>query len=204
MLTDSPSVERLVEAFRRLPGVGKRSAERLALHVLSAPAEEAETLSEAIREARDRVKTCSICSDLTETDPCEICRDEGRDHSVICVVERPSGTMAIEKGGSYRGTYHVLHGALNPLEGIGPSELTLAGLVRRIEAGGVQEVIVATNATAEGEATALYLSRLLTRHGVTVSRIAHGVPMGSGLEFADDMTLSHALQGRTRLTLPSD
>jgi recombination protein RecR len=204
MLIDAPSVERLVEAFRRLPGVGKRSAERLALHVLSAPEEESEILSDAIREARRRVKTCSVCCDLTETDPCSICSDEGRDHSVICVVERPVGTMAIEKGGTYNGAYHVLHGALSPLEGIGPSELTVDRLMRRVEQGGVKEVIVATNATAEGEATALYLSRQLAKHGVTVSRIAHGVPMGSGLEFADDVTLSHALQGRTRLPVGTE
>lgn len=199
MLIDAPSVERLVEAFRRLPGVGKRSAERLALHLLGAPEEEAIQLSDAVREARRLVKTCSVCCDLTETDPCSVCTDEYRDASVICVVERPVGTMAIEKGGSYRGVYHVLHGALNPLEGVGPSELTVDRLMRRVEKGGVREVIVATNATAEGEATALYLSRLLGKHGVAVTRIAHGVPMGSGLEFSDDVTLSHALQGRTRL-----
>jgi recombination protein RecR len=200
MLFDSPSVEGLVEAFRRLPGVGKRSAERLAMHVLSAPAAEAEQLSDSIREARRRVRTCSVCCDLTETDPCRICSDEDRDQSVVCVVERPAGTMAIEKGGSFNGTYHVLNGALSPLEGIGPSELTIDRLMRRVEQGVIKEVIVATNATAEGEATALYLSRLLARHGVNVTRIAHGVPMGGGLEFADDMTLSHALQGRTRIT----
>jgi len=204
MLFDAPSVERLIEAFRRLPGVGKRSAERLALHVLSAPVQEAELLSDAIREARGRIRTCSVCCDLTEDDPCSVCADDDRDHSVVCVVERPAGTMAIEKGGSYNGTYHVLHGALNPLEGIGPSELTIDRLVRRVEQGDVKEIIVATNATAEGEATALYLSRQLARHGVAVSRIAHGVPMGGGLEFADDMTLSHALQGRTRIPATAD
>jgi recombination protein RecR len=199
MLFDAPSVERLIEAVRRLPGVGKRSAERLALHVLSAPEQEAEMLSDAIREARSRVRTCSVCCDLTETDPCRICSDEDRDRSVVCVVERPAGTMAIEKGGSFNGTYHVLNGALSPLEGIGPSELTIDSLLRRVERGEVKEVIVATNATAEGEATAMYLSRQLAPYGVAVSRIAHGVPMGGGLEFADDMTLSHALQGRTRI-----
>lgn len=200
MLFDSPSVERLIEAFRRLPGVGKRSAERLALHVLSSPMSEADQLSSAIREARARVRTCSVCCDLTESDPCDICSDEERDHSVVCVVERPAGTMAIEKGGSFNGTYHVLHGALSPLEGIGPSELTIDRLMRRVQGGVIKEVIVATNATSEGEATAMYLSRLLAQYGIAVSRIAHGVPMGGGLEFADDMTLSHALQGRTRIS----
>lgn len=199
MLFESPAVERLVEAFRRLPGVGKRSAERYALHLLSAPPEEARALSEAIRDARERITTCSTCCNLTETDPCPICAHPNRDKSTICVVERPSGVMAIEKGASYRGLYHVLNGALNPLEGVGPDGITVGRLMARLKHGGVNEVIVATNATAEGEATAMYLSRQIGELGITVSRIAHGVPMGSGLEFADDVTLSHALQGRTKL-----
>lgn len=199
MLIHAPSVERLIEAFRRLPGVGKRSAERLALHLLSAPAEEAIELSEAVRVARERICRCSVCALLTETDPCPICSDDRRDRNTICVVESPAGAMAIEKGGSYRGMYHVLHGALNPLEGIGPDELHVDRLMKRLEENGASEVIVATNATAEGEATALYLSRQISALGITVSRIAHGVPMGGGLEFADDRTLSHALQGRTPL-----
>ncbi|MCP4645900.1 MAG: recombination protein RecR [bacterium] len=199
MLLDTPAVERLIEAFRQLPGVGKRSAERYALHLLSAPEEDAAFLSEAVQDARARIVTCSICCDLTEPDPCAVCTNERRDHSIICVVERPSAVMAIEKGGGYKGLYHVLNGALNPLEGIGPHELTIDRLVKRLEEGDVKEVIVATNATAEGEATAMYLSRRIGPMGVEVSRIAHGVPMGSGLEYADDVTLSHALQGRKRL-----
>ena len=199
MLLNAPSVERLVEAFRRLPGVGKRSAERLALHLLSAPEEEAAQLSGAIREARDRVGFCSICCNLTESDPCPVCADARRDRGLVCVVEKPSGAMAIEKGGAYRGLYHVLHGVLNPLEGIGPAELRVDRLMQRLEAGDVREVVVATNATAEGEATALYLSRRIGELDIPVSRIAHGVPMGGGLEYADDATLSHALEGRTRL-----
>jgi recombination protein RecR len=199
MLNHSPSVERLIEAFRRLPGIGKRSAERLALHVLCAPPEEAAFISESIREARERVHTCSACCNLTETDPCPICTDTRRDHSTICVVEKPSGAIAIEKAASYHGLYHVLHGALNPIEGIGPGELRVGRLFERLKGGGVAEVIIATNATAEGEATAMYLSRQIGGMGIAVSRIAHGVPMGGGLEFADDVTLSHALQGRTRL-----
>lgn len=199
MLFESPSVERLIEAFRRLPGVGKRTAERYALHVLSAPADEARMISDAVREARERITTCSQCCTLTETDPCSVCASPARDTSTICVVERPSGMMAIERGGAYRGLYHVLNGALNPLEGIGPDELTVERLVRRIEAGGVQEIIVATNATAEGEATALYLAKRLHALGVTVTRIAHGVPMGGGLELSDGLTLTHAMQGRTKL-----
>lgn len=200
MLTDSPSVERLIEAFRRLPGIGKRTAERLALYLLGAPESEAQFLSEAVRMARERITTCSLCCNLTETDPCRTCTDERRDRSVICVVERASGAIAIEKAGSYRGLYHVLNGALNPLEGIGPSELHIDRLMKRLESGDVAEVIVATNATAEGEATAMYLSRQINPLGIHVTRIAHGVPMGGGLEFADDATLSHALQGRTRLS----
>lgn len=189
----------MIEAFRRLPGIGKRSAERLALHLLSAPEEEARQLSDAIREARERVTTCSVCGTLTEGDPCPICADDRRDHTILCVVERPVGLLAIEKAGTFRGVYHVLHGVLNPLEGVGPAELKIDRLMKRLENGTVVEVIVATNATAEGEATALYLSRQITRLGIAVSRIAHGVPMGGGLEFADDATLSRAIEGRTRL-----
>jgi len=199
MLFEAPAVARLVEAFRRLPGVGKRSAERLALHILCAQEDEAFELSHAVREAREQVRTCTTCGNLGLQDPCEICADPRRDHSTICVVERPSGVMAIEKGRSYHGVYHVLHGVLNPLEGIGPSELRLDRLTNRVRAGGVSEIIVATGATAEGEATAMYLSHLLTAENVRVSRIAHGVPMGGGLEFADDATLAHAMQGRTKL-----
>ena len=199
MLLDAPTVERLIEAFRRLPGIGKRSAERLALHLLSAPEEEAALLTEAVRDARKKVCTCSTCRNLTECDPCRICSSERRDATLLCVVERPSGAMAIEKGGVYRGRYHVLHGVLNPLEGIGPDELGMDGLAKRVEDEGFEEVIVATNATAEGEATALYLARRLGDLDVKVTRIAHGVPMGGGLEFSDDATLTHAMRGRTRI-----
>ena len=192
-------MERLIEAFRRLPGVGKRSAERYALHLLAAPAETAEELSDAIHHARARITTCSQCSNLTETDPCVVCTDERRDRSTVCVVEQPSGAMAIEKGGQYRGLYHVLHGVLNPLEGVGPDELGLDRLLARIDSQGVTEVILATNTTAEGEATALYLARQIGRLGVATTRIAHGVPMGGGLEFADDATLGRALEGRTKM-----
>ena len=199
MLLDSPAVERLIEAFRRLPGVGKRSAERYALHLLGAPDEDAAALSDAVREARARIAKCSVCRNLTESDPCGISTDERRDRGVICVVEQPSGAMAIEKGGAYRGLYHVLHGALNPLEGIGPDELEFDRLSRRLEDASVTEVIAATNATAEGEATAMYLLRQLGRDGVKVTRIAHGVPMGGGLEFTDEVTLAHAIEGRKNM-----
>lgn len=198
MLLQSPAVDRLVEAFRRLPGIGKRSAERLALHLLSAPPEDAENLAQAVADARRNIRLCSECCDLTESDPCDVCANPTRDRALVCVVERPSGTMAIEKGGAYRGLYHVLHGAISPLEGVGPDQLTIDALLTRVATGVIKEVIIATNATAEGEVTAAYLSRLLADRRVAASRIAHGVPMGSGLEFADDVTLSHAIQGRTR------
>ncbi len=199
MLLDSPAVERLVDAFRRLPGVGKRSAERMALHLLSAPEDEARMLSEAVLSARARISMCTECRNLTEVNPCSVCSSERRDASLICVVEQPVGAMAIEKGGMFRGRYHVLHGVLNPLDGVGPAELCLDRLYARLEGGQVSEVIVATNATAEGEATALYLARQLGQRNVKVTRIAHGVPMGGGLEFADEATLSHAMEGRTLL-----
>lgn len=195
MLLNSPAVERLIDAFRRLPGVGKRTAERYALHLLSASEADAKALSAAVDEARAAVRKCSVCQNLTEVDPCSVCADERRDRSTLCVVEHPSGAMAIERGGAYNGLYHVLHGALSPLEGIGPDELGLDRLFDRVTSQGVSEVIVATNATAEGEATALYIARQLG-DGVNVTRIAHGVPMGGGLEFTDEATLSHALEGR--------
>jgi len=198
MIFDAPAAARLLDALHRLPGIGRRSAERMALHLLSAPDAEAYELSDALREARARVVRCATCGMLTEQDPCAICSDNRRDHGLICVVEHPSGVIAIEKGGTYRGVYHVLHGALNPLEGIGPDQLTVGKLLERTASDTVNEVILATNATAEGEATAMYLMRQVQARGVAVSRIAHGVPMGGGLEYADDVTLAHALDGRTR------
>jgi recombination protein RecR len=199
MLLNSPAVEQLIEAFRRLPGVGKRSAERMAMHVLSSPAEEAEQFSESIRFARGRITQCGRCRNLAEEDPCRVCTDAKRNQKLVCVVERSTGAIAIEKGGSYDGTYHVLHGVLNPLDGIGPDELGFDGFFERIRRDGITEVIVATNATAEGEATAMYISRQLADSEVRVTRIAHGVPMGGGLEFTDEVTLSHALEGRTQI-----
>lgn len=199
MVFQSPAVERLVEALRKLPGVGKRSAERYVLHMLSAAQGEALELSDAVRQARESITSCSVCSNLTEENPCAICNDQRRDRATICVVEQPVGAMAIENGGAYRGLYHILHGALDPLEGIGPSELRIDRLIERLKSGDVSEVIIATNATTEGEATALYLSRIVGKLDIAVTRIAHGVPMGSGLEFTDNVTLSHALQGRTPL-----
>lgn len=199
MFPSAPAVERLVDAFRRLPGVGKRSAERMAIHLLSTSGSDALELSDAVRDAKARIRPCSVCNQLTESDPCPICADDRRDVHLVCVVEQPMAAVAIERGGSYRGRYHVLHGVLSPLEGIGPSELKLDRLFRRVQDDGVTEVILATNTTAEGEATALYLARQLGALGIKVTRIAHGVPMGGGLEFADEATLAHAMEGRTSL-----
>lgn len=199
MLLNSPALEQLIEAFRRLPGVGKRSAERMAMHMLSSPAEESEQFADAVRNARSNIIQCSTCRNLAEVDPCMVCSNAKRNQELVCVVEQPTGAIAIEKGGTFTGTYHVLHGVLNPLDGIGPKELKLDAFFERIRRDGVQEVIVATNATAEGEATAMYISRQLAGSEVQVSRIAHGVPMGGGLEFADDLTLSHAMEGRTKI-----
>jgi len=199
MLIQSPAMQALIDALLNLPGIGKRSAERLAMHLLSAPEEEAEALIQAIGTARRAITQCAVCCNLTETNPCPVCEDARRDRSVVCVVERPTGAIALEKSGNYRGLYHVLHGALSPLDGIGPSQLRIDALMKRLESGEIWEVIVATNATAEGDATAMYLSGLIDPLGIAVTRIAQGVPTGSGLEFADDITLSHALQGRMRL-----
>jgi recombination protein RecR len=199
MLLNSPILDQLIEAFRRLPGVGKRSAERMAIHILSSTEDEARILAHSVQEARGKITQCTICRNLSETDVCSVCANDERNHQLVCVVEQPTGAMAIEKGGTYIGTYHVLHGVLNPLDGIGPSELSLDRLFTRIQSEGIEEVVVATNATAEGEATAMYISRRLADSPVRVTRIAHGVPMGGGLEFADEVTLSHALQGRTNI-----
>ncbi|HOJ69524.1 MAG TPA: recombination mediator RecR [Candidatus Hydrogenedentes bacterium] len=196
MILGSPYLQRLVDAFRRLPGVGGKTAERYALHLLAAPPGAAEELASALVEARHAVCHCGICRNLSDSDPCRVCADPRRDHGVICVVERPAGAMAIERGGVYRGVYHVLHGAINPLEHVGPEELRVDLLLQRLRPGETREVILATNATTEGETTAHYLSRLISPLGIRVTRIAHGVPIGGGLEYADEATLMRALEGR--------
>ncbi|HOH28734.1 MAG TPA: recombination mediator RecR [Candidatus Hydrogenedentes bacterium] len=197
MFSQLPAVERMINAFRRLPGVGRKSAERYCLHLLTLPEADALEFSEAVRKARESITWCPQCRNLTDTTPCSICSDPRRDKSTLCVVERPAGAMALEKGGSYRGLYHVLHGVLNPLDGIGPEELHIDLLLKRIVSDNFTEVIIATNATAEGEVTAAYLARRIGDLGVRVTRIAHGVPMGGGLEYADDLTLAQALDGRS-------
>jgi recombination protein RecR len=189
---------RLIEELQRLPGVGPKSAQRLAFHILKSPREQADRLADAVREARDRVTHCSVCHHITDTDPCAFCRSETRDRHVICVVEEPQNVSAIEKTREFKGVYHVLMGALSPLQGIGPDELKIKSLLARI-GNGVTEVILATNPNVEGEATAIYLARLLKPLGVRVTRIAMGVPVGSDLEYADEITMHKALEGRRDL-----
>ncbi len=197
----SESVEKLIKTFSRLPGIGEKTAGRLTYHLLKTPAEEANQLAEAILELKKNVIFCSICRNITEQDPCEICRDPRRDRSVVCVVEEPSDVRAIEVSGSFRGLYHVLGGRLSPLDGVSPDDLSLDLLVQRIEKPdpGISEVIVATNPSVEGDTTALYIQRLLTEKNVSVSRIACGLPAGSHLEYMDSFTISQALQGRHSL-----
>lgn len=203
MLFESPTVERLVAELAKLPGIGPKTARRLAFHLLRVPPADALRLADAIRDAKERVGFCSVCCNIAETDPCPICTDPGRDRSVICIVESPVNMVAIERGGYYRGLYHVLHGALSPLSGIGPDDLRFHELERRLREAECRELIVATNPSVEGEATALYVRELVERvngtGSIRVTRIAQGVPMGSDLEYADDRTLALALEGRRAL-----
>jgi recombination protein RecR len=187
---------RLIEQLQRLPGIGAKSAARLAFHVLKTPREEVERLVEAMREVKDRVTYCSVCSNITDADPCYFCTHPGRDQRVICVVEEPENVSAIEKTRDFRGVYHVLMGALSPLHGTGPDDLKIKELLVRVGNGAVDEVILATNPNVEGEATAIYLAKLLKPLGVRVTRIAMGVPVGSDLEYADEVTMHKAMEGR--------
>ena len=189
----------LVEALQRLPGIGARSAQRLAYHLLKTPREEVDALCSAMQFVKEHVSYCSICSNITDVDPCAYCTASDRDGRIICVVEQPENVGAVEKTRGFRGRYHVLMGAIAPLQGIGPDELKIRPLLARIEAGGVEEVILATNPNVEGEATALYLARLLKPLGVRVTRIAMGVPVGSDLDYTDEFTMSKAMEGRREL-----
>lgn len=189
------SLGRLIDELQRLPGIGRKSAQRLAFHILKSPRDEAERLVEAVRDVKARVTYCSICNNVTDVDPCALCTNDERNGRLICVVEEPQNVMAFEKAGDYRGVYHVLMGALSPLQGVGPDDLRIGNLLSRIERG-ADEVILATNPNVEGETTAIYLARLLKPLGVKVTRIAMGVPVGSDLEYADEMTVLKALEGR--------
>jgi len=186
---------RLIEELQRLPGIGPKGAQRLAFHILKTPREQSDRLADAVREVKERVTYCSICNNITDADPCAICRSDARDRHVICVVEEPQNVSGVEKTREFKGLYHVLMGALSPLQGIGPDDLKIKGLLGRIN-GGVNEVILATNTNVEGEATAIYLARLLKPLGVKVTRIAMGVPVGSDLEYADEITMHKAMEGR--------
>ena len=190
------SLTRLVEQLQRLPGIGPKSAQRLAFHVLKAPAPDVEALAEALRDVKARVSHCSVCSNITDIDPCAYCTSDQRDQTTICVVEEPQDVAAVEKTRGFRGVYHVLMGALSPLHGVGPDDLRIKGLLARVAPGEVREIILATNPTVEGEATAIYLARLLKPLGVRVTRIAMGIPVGSDLDYADELTVSRAMDGR--------
>lgn len=193
------ALERLTEEFARLPGIGSKSAQRLAYFVLNMPKEQARAFSEAIIDAHEKIRRCSICCNFSDQETCPVCRSAVRDKTTICVVETPRDAVAIEGTGEYKGTYHVLHGVISPLNGMGPDQLCIKQLLTRMNNGEVQEVIMATNPTVEGEATAMYLSRLLKPLGVKITRLAYGIPVGGDLEYADDVTLARALEGRSEL-----
>ncbi|HEX5369968.1 MAG TPA: recombination mediator RecR [Dehalococcoidia bacterium] len=191
-------IARLIEAFHKLPGVGPKSAQRLAYHILRTSQQEAEGLAAAVLDVKSRIAFCSTCLNITEADPCSICEDARRDRSTICVVEQPLDILAIDRTG-FRGLYHVLHGVLNPMDGIGPDDLHIRELIERLRSGDVKEVIMATNPSLEGEATSMYVQRLIGPAGVRVTRLARGLPSGADLEYTDDVTLSRALEGRQDL-----
>ncbi len=192
-------IARLIQQLAKLPGVGEKTAARLAFHILRAAPEDAAALAAAITDVRQKIRFCSTCCDLTESDPCAICRDARREAGTVCVVAQPQDLMAVERAGGYRGKYHVLHGLLSPLDGVGPDDLRVAELVRRCADGAVQEAILATSPSIEGEATAVYLAKLLRPLGVRTTRIATGVPIGGELEYADQATLARAIDGRREM-----
>jgi len=189
-------VARLIEEFHKLPGIGPKSAQRLTYHLLRAPADDARALAEAILDVKEKTVFCSVCQNIAESDPCAICSNAERDHGAICVVEEPLDILALERAGAYRGLYHVLHGVISPMDGIGPEELKVQELLGRLRSGEVREVIMATNPNLEGEATAMYIARLISPLGVKVTRLARGLPVGADLEYADNVTLARALEGR--------
>ena len=192
-------VARLIEELSRLPGIGGKSAQRLAFYIIHLPTEKAEALAESILSAKKNVRYCSLCCNLTDTDPCQVCANTKRDPQTIMVVEDPRDMAAYERTREFNGLYHVLHGAISPMHGVGPNDLTMSALLKRLQSHDIQEVIIATNPNVEGEATALYMSKILKPTGVKVTRIAHGVPVGGDLEYVDEVTLSRALEGRREL-----
>ncbi|MBN2797331.1 MAG: recombination protein RecR [Clostridia bacterium] len=192
-------VSKLIDEFSKLPGIGRKTAQRLAFHVLSIREDQAFALANAIVEAKRKTRFCSVCFNITDVDPCVYCTNEKRDQSIICVVESSRDVLAIEKTREYKGLYHVLHGAISPMDGIGPDDIKIKELLSRLSNHEIKEVIVATNPTIEGEATAMYISRIISPLGIDVSRIAHGIPIGGDLEYADEVTLSKSLEGRRKL-----
>ncbi|MBT1163193.1 recombination mediator RecR [Bifidobacterium felsineum] len=190
------AIQRLIDAFANLPGIGPKGAQRIAFYLLSAPEEEARELASAIEEVKDKVRFCDICGNVCETSPCPVCADPRRDHSIICVVEEPKDVMSIERTREYHGLYHVLGGAINPMANVGPADLKIPGLLKRLETKDVKEIIMALDPNIEGEATTSYLTQLLRPVGVKITRLASGLPVGSDLEYADEVTLGRALAGR--------
>ena len=192
-------IANLIEQLSKLPGIGRRTAQRLAFFILEMDDLEAEKLSQSILNAKEKIRLCSICCDLTDVDPCNMCQDTRRDKSIICVVEGPKDVIAMEKSREYKGDYHVLHGVISPMDNVGPNDIRVKELLARLSDGQVKEVILATNPTVEGEATALYLSKLIKPLGIKVTRIAHGIPVGGDLEYFDEVTLSKAIENRREL-----
>ncbi len=192
-------IAKLIEEFSKLPGIGKRSAERLAFHILKQPRENVERFSKALTEAKDKITFCPVCQSLTDDVPCSICSNHKRDRSVICVVENPKDILAMEKTKEFNGLYHVLHGVISPIDGIGPDDIKIKELLIRTKDNSVKEIIMATNPSIEGEATAMYISNLFKNFGIKVTRIAHGLPVGGELEYADEITLTRALEGRQEI-----
>ena len=192
---DDP-VQQVINEFKRLPGIGRKSAQRIAFHLIRRPKEEGQRLAEAISELKARLKLCSLCNNITGADPCRICSDTNRNSRLVCIVEEPFNVLSIEKTGQFKGVYHVLHGAISPIDGVGPDDLKIKNLFSRLREGSIEEVIVATNPTIEGEATALYLAKLIRPLDIKVSRIASGIPVGSDLEYADEVTISRAITAR--------
>nr|3VDP_A Chain A, Recombination protein recR [Caldanaerobacter subterraneus subsp. tengcongensis MB4]3VDP_B Chain B, Recombination protein recR [Caldanaerobacter subterraneus subsp. tengcongensis MB4]3VDP_C Chain C, Recombination protein recR [Caldanaerobacter subterraneus subsp. tengcongensis MB4]3VDP_D Chain D, Recombination protein recR [Caldanaerobacter subterraneus subsp. tengcongensis MB4] len=192
----STSVAKLIEELSKLPGIGPKTAQRLAFFIINMPLDEVRSLSQAIIEAKEKLRYCKICFNITDKEVCDICSDENRDHSTICVVSHPMDVVAMEKVKEYKGVYHVLHGVISPIEGVGPEDIRIKELLERVRDGSVKEVILATNPDIEGEATAMYIAKLLKPFGVKVTRIAHGIPVGGDLEYTDVVTLSKALEGR--------
>jgi recombination protein RecR len=199
MADSSQPLYQLIEELRRIPGIGAKTAQRIAFHILGLPAEEAERLADAIREVKKKVFYCSVCNNITHVDPCAMCEDSERSSESLCIIEEPYNISSIEKTGIYHGRYHVLLGTLAPLRGVGPEELKLDKLIHRVETGAFREIIIATNPTSEGEATALYLAKILKNYPAKLTRLAMGLPVGSDIDFADQVTIKKALEGRTEL-----